>query len=328
MAQSRTTLSKMSKALNLSISTISKSLSDSSEISDLTKNRVKKFADQCNYVPNHFAVSFRKGFSNTIGLIIPNMLNPFYAKVLIGVENYLDKKGYRLMTSISNESKDKEEKSLKKMMGGYVDGLIVCASKETELSNEYNHINAALYRGMPLVMFDRISEMINCDKVISNDYQAAYNTTTLLIKKEKCKHIILTSLINDLYHGQLRTQGFKDAIKDNSDRVTGEIIIAKNKELLDLKLRKALKENINTDAVFGANEAAVLKALHLRRELKSAITIAGFCNQRQSEAHPSLLIVDQNAEKIGIECAKLLLKRIGDSMVSSFQTKTVSVNFS
>jgi LacI family transcriptional regulator len=126
MIQSRTTLTEISKALNLSVSTISKSLSNSSEISVITKEKVKAFAKDCNYVSNSFASSFRKGYTNTIGLIIHNILNIFYAKVLIGVEKHLDEKGYMLITSISNDSKEKESKSITQMGGSYVDGLIIC----------------------------------------------------------------------------------------------------------------------------------------------------------------------------------------------------------
>lgn len=326
--QSRTTLSEISKALNLSVSTVSKSLSNSSEISSITKKRVQNFAKQCNYIPNNFAASFRKGYTNTIGLVIPNILNPFYAKVLLGIEDYLDFRGYKLITSISNESIDKESKSLNKMAGGYVDGLIICVSKETELKNKYDHINGLIDQGTPVVMFDRICEMIDCDKVIIDDYKAAYDTTEHLIAKKGFKNIIMTSLIDNLHHGKLRAEGFKNAMKAHNLNIEDKIIVGETVEDLKEKLNTRLKADKTIDAIFGVNEQAVLQAMHTTRRLnaegsKNEITITGFCNQCQSHYNSSLIIVNQNAEEIGTETAKLLLSRIKSTETKGYKTKTI-----
>ncbi len=331
MIQSRTTLSEMSKALNLSISTVSKSLSGSSEISIKTKQRVRDFAKMCNYVPNNFAASFRKGYTNTIGLIIPNILNPFYAKVLLGIENYLDNSGYKLITSISNESIDKEAKVMTKMAGGYVDGLIVCVTQETELTNTYSHINGLIDQGTPVVLFDRICEKINCDKVIINDYKAAFNTTKHIITHKKCKNIVMASLIDKMQHGKLRAEGFKNAIEAHQSNVIGKVLVANTVDELKHKLNETLQKDPTIDAIFGVNEQAVLQAISCTDQLKSndhskQITIAGFCNQYQANNNPSLIIVDQNAEEIGTQSAKLMLQRIKNVENSEYCTKTVSVN--
>ncbi|MFK7750422.1 MAG: LacI family DNA-binding transcriptional regulator [Kordia sp.] len=328
MIQTRTTLSEISKALNVSISTVSKSLSDSSEISLSTKKRIQDFANKCNYVPNNFAANLRKGYTNTIGLIIPNMLNPFYAKVFVGIEKYLDEHGYRLITSISNESKDKEVKSLKKMANGYVDGLIICTSKETEVSNEYSHINSLIGQGTPVVMFDRICELIDCDKVIINDYEASFETTEHLINTKNCSNILMASLIDDLYHGKLRTRGFNDAIERNIDKVRGTTIIANDISSLQKKLEAALKNDPTIDGILGVNEQAVLKAISTVKKLNinslhGEVIIAGFCAQRLVESYEPLVIITQNAKKIGVESAKNILQRIKNTETKNFNTTTV-----
>ena len=334
MMQTRTTLAEMSKALDLSISTVSKSLSGSSEISLSTQTRVRNFAKLCNYIPNNFASSLRKGYTSTVGLVIPNILNPFYAKVFAGIENYLDENNYKLITSISNESIEKESKSLTKMAGGYVDGVIICVSKETELTNTYDHINALTDRGTPLVLFDRICDMIDCDKVIIDDYQSAYDTTDHLIKNKGLKNIIMTSLIDNLHHGKLRAEGFKDAMKANNLPTENRIIVADTLEALKIQLVSTLENDTTIDGIFGLNEQAVLQALQVTSPLKSNvkdanITIAGFCNHCQANHHPSLIIVEQNAEAIGAAAAKLILRRIKNTQLKNtqmqpFQTKMIA----
>lgn len=161
-------MSEMSKALNLSVSTVSKSLSGSHDISK--KKRVKKFAKQCRYRPNSFAKGLRNGNTKIIGLIIPNILNPFYANTLVGIEKYLNTQDYKLITSISHESVLKESKCMEMMASGCVDGLIICLSKETQIKNKYDHFTRFTEQGLPIVLFDRINDSIACDKVIIDDY--------------------------------------------------------------------------------------------------------------------------------------------------------------
>ena len=187
MIQPKTTLSEISKALNLSVSTISKSLSDSAEISITTKKRVQEFARQCNYVPNHFATSCRRGYTKTIGLIVPTILDPFYAKVFIGIEKYLDQNNYKLIVSISDESIEKESKNLTKMGDGSVDGIIIYTTKETELRNDYSHIDLFTKKRKPVLTFDRPHEMIHNNTII--EYLETENLGTeaakLILKRIK-----------------------------------------------------------------------------------------------------------------------------------------------
>lgn len=330
MIQTRTTLSEMSKALNLSVSTVSKSLSDSLEISYPTKKRVKDFAKQCNYIPNSFAAGFRKGHTNTIGLIIPNVLNPFYAKVLSGIEMELNENGYKLITSISHESMDKESSSLKKMAAGYIDGLIICPSKESELKNDYSHIKSLLKQGTPVVMFDRICEGIDCDRVISDDYATSFRTTEYLITEKRCKNIVMVSLIDDLHHGKLRTNGFEDAVEKH--KMKSKNLVADNVIELSKKLFALLEEDLTIDGVFGATEQAVIQVMHTIRAVNikgggREFATAGFCHENQSEYNPSLIVVNQKAEEIGVEAVKLILGRIKSKDDNRYFTKTIGAIF-
>lgn len=331
MLQRRTTLSEISKILGVSISTVSKSLSNSPEIGVETKKKVNAFAKKINYRPNHLAANFRTGSTRTIGLIIPNITNLFYAKVFGSVERYLAQRGYKLITAISNESKLKESKCLNEMAHGYIDGLIICVSKETELKRQYNHINQIINQGIPVVMFDRICESIVCDKVIIDDYQVAYDTTKRLINIRNCKNILMVSLIGDLQHGRLRTKGFKDAVETRGTSIKNKIINATTIEKFKSKLCIALREDKTIDAIFGANEQATSQAIYAIRNVKedvfeNNIVIAGFCSELHKNYDSSLILVDQNAEEIGKQTGKLIIKRL--KKVGDFQTKKIAIQLS
>ncbi|MBU2939104.1 LacI family transcriptional regulator [Lacinutrix sp. C3R15] len=329
MPTKRTTLASIAQALEISVSTVSKALSNSPEIGVETKKRVLEYAKANNYTPNSFASSFRKGTTSTIGLIIPNILNPFYAKVLIGVESYLDDNGYKLITSISNDFIEKETKNLSVMSSGFVDGLIICVSKEAVEKKEYAHIKQLIDNGTPVVLFDRICDELICDKVITDDYQAAFDATEYLIKERNCKHIVITCKTNTLQHLDLRRQGFEKAIEKYKSDVKCKVIIDDRSKGLKQKLAALLKSDPTIDGVFGLNEKSVLNAIVLTNKLQKKnckISIAGFCNDLQSKYDSSLIVINQNAKEIGKETAKLLLERIKSKDNTTFQTKTIAVD--
>lgn len=107
-SNSNITLKGLSKILNLSISTISKSLNDSSEISQLTKDRVKEVAKLYNYQPNRVAVNLKSGKTKTIGVVLPSIQNYFFNNVLNGIEQTIENTGYNILISITNESHKKK----------------------------------------------------------------------------------------------------------------------------------------------------------------------------------------------------------------------------
>lgn len=173
--ENKITMLDISKALNLSVSTISKSLSNNSEISSKTKKRVVQYARKVNYIPNGLAVCFRKGKTKNIGILVPNIIKPFYAKVLTGIEQYLESNDYKLITAISNESLKKEIASVNRMCFGNIDGLIICISNEALLEKQYSHINKVIQSGVPVVLFERDIDIIYCDKIISKSLDSEQN---------------------------------------------------------------------------------------------------------------------------------------------------------
>ena len=109
------TLKHLAEQLNVSVSTVSKALHDSDEISPETIERVKALAKYLNYKPNKVAISLKQSKTNTIGVIIPNILNHFFAKALYAIEKEASNKGYSIITCVSNEDKSKEINSYSHM---------------------------------------------------------------------------------------------------------------------------------------------------------------------------------------------------------------------
>ena len=179
--KAKATLKQIAKELGVSVSTVSKALNDSPEISEQTKVKIKEYAKLKNYKPNVIGLNLKNRKTKTIGVIIPNILNSFFAKVFSGIEKVADKKGYNVITCISNESLEKEIHTLEMLSNGTIDGFILSVSQEAQKLQDYNHFSEIINDGTPIVMFDRIADEVDCDKVVADDFDSALKSTQHLI---------------------------------------------------------------------------------------------------------------------------------------------------
>ncbi|HBK83057.1 MAG TPA: LacI family transcriptional regulator [Flavobacterium sp.] len=314
--KSKATLKQIAKELNVSVSTVSKALSDSPEISQATKNKIKEFAVLKNYRPNSIAKNLKNQRTNTIGVIIPNILNPFFAKVFSGLEKRAHERGYNVITGISNESQKKEEQVMFMLNNGTIDGFIISLAEETQSEKKYNHLKEILNSGTPIVMFDRVTDEIKCDKVIVDDFDSAYDATNHLIKLG-CKKIVLLSSIDNTSVGKLRLDGFKKAISSLNSNYNDNFLISENDvETVEIKLKKLLSTD-NIDGIFALNEMATTAAfrliLKMGFKIPDEINFIGFADGVWSKRlSPSLSTVSQHAPEIGKNAANLLIDRLED----------------
>lgn len=312
----KATLKQIAKELNVSVSTVSKALSNSPEISEPTKIKVQEFAKLKNYKPNHMAVNLKSKRSKTIGVILPNILNPFFAKVFSGIEKEANDKGYNVITCISNESLKKEIQTMDMLSNGTIDGFILAISEETQKKQHFKHFKDTISDEIPIVMFDRISDEVNCDKVIVDDFDSAVHATTHLIKT-KCKNIAMLSSIDNLSVGKLRAEGYLKSLADNKYSVDESLIIRTDTpEDFDGKL-DTLFDKSSIDGIFAVDEYASVMALKaaIKRGIKipEELSIIGFADGVWSKRlTPSLSTVSQHAPEIGAAAAGLLINRLED----------------
>lgn len=312
--RSKITLKQIATQLGYSVSTVSKALANSPEISDDTKRRISEFAQLSNYKPNTMAQNLKRQRANTIGVIIPNILNPFFAKVFSGIEKYANAKGYNIITYISNESLKKEIQAIDLLSNGTVDGFILSIAEETQKKNEISHFKEVIKENIPIVMFDRISEIVDCDKVIVDDYDSAVHATQHLINMG-CQRIALLTCEANLSISQLRKAGYLDTLKLNRITLDNDLIITTNSiEEYDQKLNNLI-ENIKIDGIFALDEHASTLAMKLAVKkgfkIPDELQIVGFADGAWSRRlTPSLATISQHGPQIGEEAAKLLIDRI------------------
>ncbi|MFY0631272.1 MAG: LacI family DNA-binding transcriptional regulator [Flavobacteriaceae bacterium] len=303
-----TTLKELSKILGVSISTISKALNDSHEISESTKERIKKAAKEYNYEPNRIAVNLKSGKTNTIGVILPSIKNFFLSRVLRGIEIVIADTSYNIIISITNESLEKEVQSMRTLANGFVDAIIIAVSEETQVKQDFSHLTNFQSK-KPLLMLDRVVDTIECDKVLVDDYEALFNATKELQKGGR-KNIALASTIGNLSVGELRTKGYLAAIENHQQSIIieGEVDEIENQIV-------SLIEQKKVDAIVGLDEEASLASFRAGKKKavlnNREISLIGYAGTTISEhLTPSLTTINQHGKKVGITAANLLLSKL------------------
>lgn len=308
------TLKKIARELDVSISTVSKALRDSAEISEDTRQKIKAFAKLYNYKPNNIALSLKNRKTNTIGIIIPEIVHHFFATVISGVEQVANKRGYNVIICVSNNSFDKEVMNLEMLANGSTDGFILSVAKETQQRKDYHHLTEVINQGMPVVLFDRIVDEINCDKVIIDDTEGAKKATEHLINLD-CRKIALITTVDYISVGKLRTQGYKQALEEHQIPLDENLIlkiedVENSEKVIDGFLRKN-----EVDGVFAVNEEFSTSAIKVlvQKGLKvpEDVSVIAFSNGEISKRFiPSLTTVNQHGAEIGAKAAEILIDRL------------------
>ena len=327
--KAKATLKQIAKELNVSVSTVSKALNDSPEISEQTKIKIEEYAKLKNYKPNVIGLNLKNRKTKTIGVIIPNILNSFFAKVFSGIEKVADENGYNVIMCISNESLEKEAHTLEMLSNGTIDGFVLSISEEAQKQHEYNHFKGIISEGTPIVLFDRTTDELDCDKVIVDDFDSALDSTQYLIDSG-CKNIALISTIDNLSIGKLRLEGYLQALKNNNLPINENIILrTDSSEGLNEKV-EAIYANNTIDGVFALAEDESVAALKfgLKKGLRipEELSIIGFADGilASRRLSPSLTTVSQHGVEIGEVAAQLLIDRLESKEEHlPYQTKVI-----
>ena len=318
----KVTLKQIARELDVSISTVSKALRDSIEISEDTRLKVKAFAKLYNYRPNNIALSLQNQKTKTIGVIIPEIVHHFFSKVIRGIELVANKRGYNVIIGLSNESFDKEIINMQMLASGSIDGFILSISKETLQQQDYHHFKETINQGMPIVMFDRVVNEIDCDKVIIDDLKGSKNAVMKLLSNG-CKKVAIITTKDYVSVGKLRTQGYLDALEEYTVTPDPSLILKVNDELLsedhleslETEIKALFQSNKNIDGVFAVNELYAIIAMKVARNLgmkiPDDIQFIGFTDGVLSKhATPSLTTVNQHGQEMGEKAAELLIDNL------------------
>lgn len=325
------TLKDIARELEVSISTVSKALKNSEEIGRDTKEKVQAFAKLYNYRPNNIAISLKNKRTKNIGVIIPDIVHHFFTTVFRGIEKYANSKGYNVIICVSDESFDKEVINMEMLTNGSIDGFIMSLSAETQQKNDFNHLKEVTEQGIPLVLFDRVTDEIDCDKVIINDKEISYEAVQKLIRSGKSRIALVTT---DSYFNvsEKRALGYREALEDNRIQFDENLVLTLPFDEIDESQIEAFFTDNTMDAVLCVNEMFAIHCMGIVQKMGTKIpediSFIGFTDGLLSKHFvPSLTTVAQHGEKMGEIAAQMLIEKveteIGEEEEETYRTEII-----
>lgn len=310
------TIKDIANLLGLSYSTVARALKDSYQISEETKEIVRKCANEHNYRPNLMAQSLKGKKSRSIGLLSPAIPNSFFAEVISGMESVAYERDYKIIITQSFESQEREIKNLEHLSRHYIDGLLVSLSSET---TNYSHFKKLSEQGVPIVFFDRITDVIKTHTVSVDNEGGSYNATKHMIECGYTKIGHITSS-PDLSITKERLAGYCKALQEAKIPFKENFIkYCNHGGMIQDEVKKGIDdlfaEEEIPDALFTASDRITLRSfsyLHkMRFKIPEQVAIAGFSNFSDPDLFdPPLTTVKQPAYEMGKVAMELLLKLI------------------
>jgi len=324
------TIKDIARELGLSISTVSKALSDSYEISEKTKKLVNDYAEKHNYSPNPIAKSLKQGHSKSIGIVVSTIDNTFFSQVISGIESVAYSKGYNVIITQTHESYDLEVRNAKHLTFRSVDGILISLSAETQ---DIEHLKALQRKGLPIVFFDRVSADLETHKVIADNFKGAYEGTTHLVNSGYKRIAHITSSLN-LSISRERLAGYKKALEDNGvayDEKYVKYCLHGGRDLNEIEsaINDLLTMPNRPDAIFTASDRITTTTIGLLNKFKvkmpADIALLGFTNTRLADIlNPALSALVQPGFDIGKAAMEMLITLIESKRpVTEFETKVL-----
>ncbi|MGO1597414.1 MAG: LacI family DNA-binding transcriptional regulator [Sphingobacterium sp.] len=312
------TLRDIASALNLSVSSVSKALYDSHEISTDTKRRVMNFAKANHYFPNRMAKSLKMGKSGSIGVVICSINNSFVTQMLDGIDHACTAAGYDLIIMQSKESLSKETACMAQLEARGVEGILVSPSLQT---HDFGHFKELQRSGIPVVLFDRLSDQIDTEQVGTDNFYGAYRATKHLLDNGHVRIAIL-NVDTTLNIASERLAGYLQALKERGitspDSYTQSCDCSSAATIaadVTASVTHLMQSNQPPSAILTVTDQLSMQTLITFRELGSRvpqdIAIAAFSNTNIADilATP-LTTIRQPAFEIGKTAAAKLIHLI------------------
>lgn len=305
------TIKDIAEAADVSVTTVSRVLNDKPDVSPNTRKKVLKKINELGYKPNSIARGLALQKTNTLGLIIPDISNPFFPDIARGVEDMANKNGYSIIFCNTDNEQKKEKEAIELMKEKQVDGILLSLS--TINKKELKELRNVEY---PVVQIDRKVPQIDYPSITIDNYKSAYTATEHLIKSGHQKIAHITGDLGTIT-GSKRLKGFKKAMNEANLNIKDSYIKKGNyskksgyQNMLDL-----LKSNNPPSAVFIANDlmsvGAYQAVFELDLSIPEDISIIGHDNIDVTKLlNPTLSTMAQPKYELGHKAVQILIEEI------------------
>ena len=307
------TIKDIARSLCISVSTVSRALTDDKNIRRETREAVLREAERLGYRRNPVAMNLKMGRTNTIGVIVPEMHTPYASQVVAGIQSVLYKNNQKVMIAESDENPNRERENLQMMEEFMVDGLIVSLCS-------YKH-NIETYRrlaneGVAIVFYDRIPHgMDDMPQVMVDDNNDSYFMAEHLIRLG-CRRIAYLYGPDDVYNAVERGRGYREAM-EKFQIYDPRLIVKTGMTFADgaAAVDSLVRQGIEFDAVYAFTDTLAIGAMNRLREkgrcIPEDVAVAGFSGTELSTiVFPQLTTVEPPLTEMGQRAAELVLEKV------------------
>lgn len=316
MKRNAPTIKEIAKMLNLSVSTVSRALHSSADISEATTRRVKDVAQELGYEPNQTALFLQSGRTLTLGVILPHLSEAFFSEAISGIEDYASEHNYNVLMGQSHDSTEREKKIVEAMKNHRVDGILVSIAKNTK---DFDHFDMLKKYDIPVVYFDRVPERVDVHSVTCQMEAGVREAFDFLVKSNH-KRIAFINGPKDLLATKERLLGYQRALKEHEFNFNPEFVVYSDlsPETTYRAMEKLLTLKPKPTAVIAFNDYVALDAIQYARKMNvkinEEITFVSFVNLPVCHymENPPLASVEQFPYRQG-QCATEMLLEILNS---------------
>lgn len=307
------TIKDIARSLCISVSTVSRALTDDKNIRRETREAVLREAERLGYRRNPVAMNLKMGRTNTIGVIVPEMHTPYASQVVAGIQSVLYKNNQKVMIAESDENPDRERESLQMMEEFMVDGLIVSLCSYKHNIDTYRRL---ANEGVAIVFYDRIPHgMDDMPQVMVDDNNDSYFMAEHLIRLGR-RRIAYLYGPDDVYNAVERGRGYREAM-EKFQIYDPRLIVKTGMTFADgaAAMDSLVRQGIEFDAVYAFTDTLAIGAMNRLREIGRRIpedvAVAGFSGTELSTiVFPQLTTVEPPLTEMGQRAAELVLEKV------------------
>ena len=308
------TIKDIARYLSISVSTVSRALMDDRNVRKETREKVLEAARILGYKPNPVATNLKYGHTNTVGVIVPEMVTPFASTVINGIRSVLYGNGIKVIVADSGEDPDRERENLRLMEHFMVDGIIVSMCSYKKNKEDYIRL---LEADLPMVFYDRIPHGLEVPQVIVDDYRKSFFLVEKMILGGR-KRIVHIQGPDDIYNSVERARGYRDALAKYKIPYDEDTMVIKAGMTFEAGAEVAdrlVGSGIQFDAVFAFTDTLAIGVMNRLRELGKKIpeevAVASFSGTELSTiVYPKLTTVEPPLLQMGEKAAELILEKI------------------
>ena len=313
------TMRRIAERAGVSIGTVSHVINETAKVRLKLRERVIEAIRSMGYQPSALAQGLRKNRTNMLGMVIPDITNPFFPGVVRGVEDVAYKRSFRVILCNADNDPSKEASYVRELRSYHIAGLLIIPAVSADIGG---HLRGYSSASVPVVCIDRVPDGWNGDSVLVANEEGAYLATRHLIQMGHERLAVITGPLG-LTNAAERLKGFRRALSEAGIEIEPEFVQEARFDTTSgyqaaLRLLRMLPR---PTAIFACNDLMAFGVLQATRELglrcPADLSITGFDSLEFTKfTDPSLTSVYQPGYQLGATAARILLQRV-DGMRSA-----------